>query len=916
MSSKLSIHIRDYPDNIWDVVSRMQPSIIKIFDHTSEMNIDTLRRVAKPLVIFRQFTRLNDFQAHSADEFVAELARDGGALSKLAGKGILWEGINEPGIGQDGSENDIARAKALNTWYVRFAELMHKRGEKVVGFSWSTGNPTDRQLRWIIPHITEAAEAVDAHAFHEYAKPRSPKPDSDWGCYRRFEQALPGAARKPVVITEAGIDDLGDAHASGWAAHNISVRDYVNLLAQYDALLAEDEYVLGATIYTLKDHDWPSFEIEGEVLSRLADHVANRGGGAVLGETWQARKLVTSSKGAEPQVSPPVIAKPDVTAHGEAAALTIRVINRRGESVPGAILRLYGNDATLGSDPRAVAASRGAVTWTRPITGHAGSLWNAWQKFVARDVAGITWEEFRLEAPKFNPALRETDRELRTGSTYYFPENRVFADMRGSAPAIVWDRRVVGIEGDLWDCWQQYVQGKVVGLTWDGFRTALVAENPALAATGAFRADQTYRLPRNADQEEYNRLAYATADGEVTFDALVPGDYRLEINADGYRRQVRNVHITGDQTETVTLDRVEFTVARAADGFVGVNGRDFVLDGRPFRFVGVNLRGLAHYGTPKLPNAPLSQQVDQLKEARTIGAKVVRIFLPDADAPTDVIIGRLKRLIGTMNDDSRFRDMYLIVALTNLYKDVRFHVPGDDDSYDSQVGDRLGPAWFAKKGSDRYREFVQKVVTEFKKEPRIMAYDIGNELKTEFRGPDDKIHGDPETLIAFMHEMASLIRQWDERRHLVTTGMISTRHAHMAGRDDLRLKLYKTDDLAFITNHTYHGDDKDETPVEQDNDAASREDDYDVAERLGKPLLIEEAGFKHTEGRRDRTDWFGKELKLAFDDRKTAGYMPWGFMKGGDNGDGDRELGFDDVFHTDWDGLSKMLRKRADDLTA
>ena len=176
MPSKLSIHIRDYPSNIWDAVGRMQPRVIKVFNHTSDMNIDTLKRVAHPLVIFRQFTNLNDFQSHTADEFVAELTRDGGALSKLAGRGILWEGINEPGIGQDGSPADRARAEALNTWYLRFAELMHARGEKVAGFSWSTGNPTDKQLQWIIPLITPAAAAVDAHALHEYAKPRSQTP--------------------------------------------------------------------------------------------------------------------------------------------------------------------------------------------------------------------------------------------------------------------------------------------------------------------------------------------------------------------------------------------------------------------------------------------------------------------------------------------------------------------------------------------------------------------------------------------------------------------------------------------------------------------------------------------------------------------------------------------------------------------
>ncbi|QLQ08612.1 MAG: hypothetical protein HZY76_23295 [Anaerolineae bacterium] len=72
MPSKLSIHLRDYPAGIFDAVGRMQPSIIKVFEHDSEMNIDALRHAARPLVIYRHFTDNNDFQAHSAADFVAE----------------------------------------------------------------------------------------------------------------------------------------------------------------------------------------------------------------------------------------------------------------------------------------------------------------------------------------------------------------------------------------------------------------------------------------------------------------------------------------------------------------------------------------------------------------------------------------------------------------------------------------------------------------------------------------------------------------------------------------------------------------------------------------------------------------------------------------------------------------------------
>ena len=178
-----------------------------------------------------------------------------------------------------------------------------------------------------------------------------------------------------------------------------------------------------------------------------------------------------------------------------------RIEDPRHHPVNGAFVRLVGGADTLGADPRAVANSRGAVTWTRPLSGYAGNLWNCWQKHVAPDVAGITWEEFRAEAAQHNPALRASDGVFEPQRTYFLPENRTYADTRSAMPTIVWDRTLTGFSGDRWACWQQYVQGKVVNLDWEAFRTAVLGENPALAAAGGqFQADKPYLLPRNEGQ--------------------------------------------------------------------------------------------------------------------------------------------------------------------------------------------------------------------------------------------------------------------------------------------------------------------------------------------------------------------------------------------------------------------------------
>ena len=183
--------------------------------------------------------------------------------------------------------------------------------------------------------------------------------------------------------------------------------------------------------------------------------------------------------------------------------------------IPGVMIRLVGDETTLGDDPHAASDSRGMVGWTRALTGVSGSLWNVWQKYVARDVAGLTWEEFRVEALQYNPALRLTDEVFQPDQTYFMPENRIYSDTRSTAPTVAWERNLTGFDGSRWDGWRRFVQGKVSGLTWAQFREEVMAHNPPLAAEGGrFRGDAAYLLPRSVGETAYKRVAYAGVDGQ------------------------------------------------------------------------------------------------------------------------------------------------------------------------------------------------------------------------------------------------------------------------------------------------------------------------------------------------------------------------------------------------------------------
>ncbi len=272
MPSKLSLHLNGYPDRVFDIVQRMRPGIIKIFNQSSELNIAEIRRRSNPLIIYRHFSNL-DYHNSSADMFFAEMQE---AFRKLRGKGIIWEGMNEPIVGS------VEDAKALNAWWVRFAKIMHENGEMIAAFSWSTGNPTAAVLPKIVPYLVDAAAAADLHAFHEYYSRWAKK--GDWCWYRTFEKALPPQARKPVIITEAGMDDNGDPSTGGFRG-KISNEEYLQILKDYDAAIMKDPYVLGATIFEWGDNGWLSFDLT-PMVDLFANYVASSGGGLPVPRPW------------------------------------------------------------------------------------------------------------------------------------------------------------------------------------------------------------------------------------------------------------------------------------------------------------------------------------------------------------------------------------------------------------------------------------------------------------------------------------------------------------------------------------------------------------------------------------------------------------------------------------------------------
>lgn len=580
--------------------------------------------------------------------------------------------------------------------------------------------------------------------------------------------------------------------------------------------------------------------------------------------------------------------------------------------VPSALVRLSGDASSLTDYPDAALALDSVITWTREITGFSGNRWNCWQKYVAQEVAAITWQEFREQVLDHNPSLRDSGGRFAADGLYFLPENCLPAN---TTSLVAWDRELSGFDGTVWECWQQHVRGKVLGLSWDDFAVQFRDHNPDLGKQGKLRPRAIYLLPRTLGGDKFYLAGYTDGDGTCQWESLPAGAYSLSVSCSGLLPWSRDLALDGEITLHVELDAAAQT--RAA-GFVEVKkdkagAPRFFFNGNAFPFIGVNLRGLLHYGAEEwkhhdqgfLGSSEEKQIVEQLQHAQQMGALVVRVFAASRHASPGQVGNRLERVL----KECQRLGLYVIAAFTDLYQDTPLHPQGDDGFYTVKADSHtlLNEQWFKGGYRQNYLPLIDHVVSRFANHPNIFAWEVGNELKLD---------NQPEAFLKFVHDVARHIGQLD-RNHLITTGMISTHHVHMKHRQDLQQQLYRSPDIHFLTVHAYNRH-MDSEKVEGDDprrdQKVHKNDDSQLAREVGKPFIVEEAGVDAGKGTM-RGGAIAEDMRVWFE-RGAQGYMQWGFMAPvPDNGDGDQKSGMDrGKFHDDWDDLFRTYRDKAGDL--
>ncbi len=312
---------------------------------------------------------------------------------------------------------------------------------------------------------------------------------------------------------------------------------------------------------------------------------------------------------------------------------------------------------------------------------------------------------------------------------------------------------------------------------------------------------------------------------------------------------------------------------------VGSSAGHFWLNGEPFRFIGHNVRGFIHYGEGDVLYWSQPQdRILSLQVLQNTGGRVIRVFGSNKYLSNEELGDRLEYCLNLANSYG----IKILYAFTDYYYNG-FHPKGDDKYYSPSGGyTLLNDSFFTGGYQENYLPQVVYLVNRFKDHPALFAWELGNEVKHP---------ANPNAFYNFCMYMHSVIRSIDPN-HMIDIGLIST-YPHTGWNQTQANTVHSTFD--FLSLHVYNGEESNE---------------MNYANVVGKPLLVGEAGFSSGDRPQSTSNDIAKWIG-----RGARGYMQWGLMaSAGDNGDGDRSFGIDQVWHTDWDDYLLMYSNWAQQL--
>jgi hypothetical protein len=171
-------------------------------------------------------------------------------------------------------EQRIQASQWLNEFWTNLTPRIVVAGYKPCIGSIAVGNPGGNPSDWqpmlaeFVPALRQAKAAGGSWSYHSYTLQYTTDLNieiHDSLRYRQFysffAETYPDLADIPLILTEGGVDQVGDRLTSGWQARGSSV-NYQRWLNWFDQRIMEDSYVLGCTLFQNGDSWWASFDLE------------------------------------------------------------------------------------------------------------------------------------------------------------------------------------------------------------------------------------------------------------------------------------------------------------------------------------------------------------------------------------------------------------------------------------------------------------------------------------------------------------------------------------------------------------------------------------------------------------------------------------------------------------------------------